>query len=648
MTSTFHIGKTHVFTNKTPDTEPYIYLKAGQGETLVVSGDFSGNAETADYATNAGNSDTADYSTTSGSADSAETLIDTPSLTSVVISGSTVLNDSLPTGTPYKGTSVCVSGDDMFIGNPSDTRNAKRGTLSYYKKVGGVWQYDSFLTPPAVLPGCGVVFSYWGFSLSMKDNLMCCSSPEIAGAESGVAVYRKVAGTWTHQSSTNIGGSLCDTDGTNLVGYFPTALSSDVDVGDITGALVRSITVADGSNHCVVHGGQLAVASPSGILRIYNIASGALVTSYSSDDVFGWLVSMNSDYIASVGLDKRSIVVVRRSDGVYYSSMKFGIDIKMIKLKGSSLMVCFAASCKFYYESGTFFFDTNSSISYTRADNTPYTTSTWPNFIDFDVTSAALVVGEPSFSSGSGKATVYGYAEQATNVSTGPVGFYDNALSAFIKERKFIVSTNSLNPLDAQSSTIQSTGVGTEKLYTGLAKITNTTTSSSVTTGSLINAGGMGNSGRIYTTDLTVVNSITGKNSYCIAYTTSAFSLSSGVGAIATFVSPTIISNGISASATGVVTITETGTYLVSGAIDFASNSTGHREMYFELTNGTYLGAGYAGYLTVPAISGANHKLSNSLMMLLTANTTVSVIAYQNSGSSLNITAHISVTKITS
>jgi hypothetical protein len=205
-----------------------------------------------------------------------------------------------------------------------------------------------------------------------------------------------------------------------------------------------------------------------------------------------------------------------------------------------------------------------------------------------------------------------------------------------------------MNPLNYDTCILQVKGAGTQKLFTNFAKITDTTASSSVSTGSLINAGGFGNSGRITTTDLTCINSITGKNSYCICHTSSSTSLSSGVAFNAIFTSPTTINNGLSANSNGVITISQTGTYLVSGYVIFASNSSGYRETFYQLSSGTYLGASIVGNITMPAINGASHTITSSIMMLLTANTTVSIIGYQNSGSSLNVSGHLSVTKITS
>lgn len=659
--SSFHIGKTHIFTYRNPDTEPNIYLKAGAGETLIVQATAT-NAQTADYATTAGtatNAETADYATTSGTATTAatattaikaESIEKTTAITSVLMTGTGLIEDSGPTGSnPYRGCSVSVNNNDLFITQPNDTRNSKRGTISYFTRSGGTWNYQGFITPPAVLPGCGVVSSYWGYSIAHRGSLMCVSSPDLPLSETGVAIYRKVAGTWTHQSSTNCGGSHCTTDGTYVAGWFANSpLTTEVDICNIDGSFNKTIIAPADVRQCSIHNGEIAVSSSTGVLGIYNIGSGALVSSYSADNVFGYLVVINATYIVSVGLDKRSIVVIKRSDSTYYTSLKLTSDIKFIKLEGNILCICYADLMRFYYNNGATFFYSGLAFTFTRSDDTvPYpSVPVWPNILDYDMTNGHFVIGFPTLEAVSG----FDISEGSRSTLLGSVSFSNTALNASIQDRKMEIVDSSMNPLSAATAPFYSKGVGCEKLYTGFSKITNTTAATSTTSGSIINAGGLGNNGRIYTTDLTCVNSIVGKNSYCIVYKNSGTNIVSGVANPLLFTSPTVVKNttDITVNANGEITVGEAGTYLLTGSCKFQNQSAGYREIFFGLTSGTYLGLSDCGATSAPAVQGEDHYLTSSMMIYLTAGTKITLYLYQDSGSTLSCVGHMSVCRLVS
>lgn len=648
----YYSGVKHIFSGRTPDSEPYIYLKAGQGESLVVEGTFSGNSTTATYADTAGS---ATYATTSGSvsgsiaiAENAKGLYKGEEIDSVNIGVALTLSDPLPTGTPYKGCSVSVHNNDMFIGNPGDTRSSRRGTISYFKKVSGVWTYDSFFIPPFVLPSCTAHLQYWGYSISHRNNLMLVSSPD--GPVSGTSIYKKTGATWANISSTTISGTHVHTDGNHGAAWFTMTNAEDVDICD-NGTFVRTITTPTrDTRDAWVNNGQVAIACSSGHLYIYNISSGALVSTYSANSAFGYLVSMTTTYIASIANDKRSLLIIKRSDGSYYGSFKYDQDIKQIKLENGVLMVGFKDSAMFYYDNGSVFFETQATFDYfPRDDDTsPYPSSIWPKVIDFDTgTSTTVVSGVPLSGSGSG---IVNYATMtiAPRLTYYSSIFLYNDQMYVIAKPKVNILDPAVNPLNYETCTLQAKGLGSEKLFTGSARITGTTPSTSVSTGSLINSGGLGNAGRITTTDLTCINSIAGKNIYCICHTSNNTPLTSTIAFNAIFTSPTIINNGMSADSYGGISVPETGTYLVSSSVIFASNSSGYRETFYEITNGSYLGSTYVGHNTMTPINGAAHRITSSLMMYLTANTRVSIIAYQNSGSTLNASGHLSITKITS
>jgi hypothetical protein len=637
MSSAFHQGITHVFGSKDSDSNPNVYLVPNKGQTLNLQGN-------ADYATVAG-------SVSGGivpNAVNAESLYKGENVDSVNIGVVATISDPLPTGTPYKGCCVSVHNDDMFIGNPGDTRSSKQGTISYYKKVAGTWTYDSFFIPAFVIPSCGAHLQNWGYSISHRSNLMLVSSP--VGPVSGASIYKKTAGTWSNVSSTTISGSHVHTDGTNGASWYTIANAEDVDICDNNGAFVRTITTpTKDTQDSWVNSGQVAIACSSGHVYVYTISTGALVTTYSSDNAFGYLVSMDATYLVSVAVDKRSLLIVKRSDGSYYGSFKYTEDVKQIKLENGVLLVGFSDSAMFYYDNGSIFFETQATFSYvTRNDDTsPYASTVWPKVIDFDTgTSTTIVSGEPLSGSGKVNYASITIAPRLTYYSS--ILLYNNEMMVIAKPKVNIIDTD-VNPLNYETCTLQAKGIGSEKIFTGTTKITGTTTSTSTSTGSLINAGGFGNAGRIYTTDMTCVNSILGKNSYCICYN-SGTSSPSGVSLNVLFTSPTEVKNNSSmtSNANGVITVGEAGTYLVSNYVSFASNSTGYRETYLTLGSGTYLGSNYAGYNTKNAVSGVPTTMTSSVMLLLTAGTTIQLTGFHNSGSTLNVFGHLSVTKITS
>jgi hypothetical protein len=550
MSSNFHIGQTHVFTFKNPQTNPNIYLKAGAGETLVVDA----VAQEADHALTADSATNAVY---------AENIQSTGNYYAPNPVSTGTITISGMTGVPCTGCSVSIDNNQMFIGSPGDTSiSLKKGTISLYDKVGTQWVFNSSFAPPAVIPGCAVYYSYWGYSIMHKGNVMCCSSPLTApspdGTFTGVAIYRKISGTWTHQTSNTCGGTHCHTDGTYVAGWFQTASSSDIDICDSSGTVVRTIVVSSGSNDVCVHNGEVAVSTPTGSVRIYNISTGALVKTYSADSAFGYLVQMNDEYLVSVSLDKLSVVVVDRATDVYYTSFKMFDTITQIKLKGSALLIGYGSGADFFYDNGSIFFDPQKTISYTRSDNTlPYPSDpVWPKIYDWDVTTGELAVGEPL----NNLVRTYSYSEPLTLVAKGAMGFTDGQLLISSNERRTFVNDTYQNPLDAYTATLYAKGFGSEKVYTGLAKITDTTASTSTSTGSLINAGGFGNAGAINTSTLTATSTTDSSS-----VSTGAIITSGGVGC-----AKTIYGNVLRSAATTASTSTSTGSIIAAGGIGCA------------------------------------------------------------------------------
>ena len=122
--------------------------------------------------------------------------------------------------------------------------------------------------------------------------------------------------------------------------------------------------------------------------------------------------------------------------------------------------------------------------------------------------------------------------------------------------------------------------------------VTNATASSSVSTGSIINSGGLGNTGRIFTNDLTCVNSIVGKNIYVTMSQVGTFTLATSTGkqifdsSASTW---TNTSGGFSYNGTtGQLTVGETGIYYLHfGAWFVDVSASAYCEVYIDIVSGS-------------------------------------------------------------
>lgn len=83
------------------------------------------------------------------------------------------------------------------------------------------------------------------------------------------------------------------------------------------------------------------------------------------------------------------------------------------------------------------------------------------------------------------------------------------------------------------------------------------------------------------------------------------------------------------------LTCNTAGKYIVTGHASFDANNTGARQIYIR-KNGTVIVA----VMDTPPVSGQEMDLSVSTIVSLAANDYLELIAYQTSGSALNVKAH--------
>lgn len=113
--------------------------------------------------------------------------------------------------------------------------------------------------------------------------------------------------------------------------------------------------------------------------------------------------------------------------------------------------------------------------------------------------------------------------------------------------------------------------------------------------------------------------------------------ISHGSGTALTFNSERYDTDGIhsTSSNTSRLTCQTAGKYHIFANVRFASNSTGYRDVYFQVTSGanTYYIAGQA----VPAVNGAYTDICLSTVWDLAANDYVEVYVVQSSGGNLDV-----------
>lgn len=119
-------------------------------------------------------------------------------------------------------------------------------------------------------------------------------------------------------------------------------------------------------------------------------------------------------------------------------------------------------------------------------------------------------------------------------------------------------------------------------------------------------------------------------------FNSTTISVSNNTDTTLTFDSERWDTDGIhsTSSNTGRLTCVNRGKYLITGSVMFASNATGLRELYIYL-NGT---TGIA-IQKIPAVSGTDSAVNISTVYDLAVNDYVELVAFQNSGGSLNVQA---------
>jgi hypothetical protein len=132
---------------------------------------------------------------------SAQTISVSPAQSRPVLTGtppcpgssSAVLADPLGASGDGFGSSLALTGSELFVGAPGDdATGADVGAVYVYRRRLGVWLLDAALYPGDLLPGRG-----FGASLAVDRGRLAVGGPGAVGGVSGaVYVFERVGGSW--------------------------------------------------------------------------------------------------------------------------------------------------------------------------------------------------------------------------------------------------------------------------------------------------------------------------------------------------------------------------------------------------------------------------------------------------------------------
>ena len=210
-----------------------------------------------------------------------------------------VVQASSSTQKTWFGFSVAIDGDWMAISAPYDNL----GAVYVYQKTNGTWSTSPVQTLlPDNLNTGNITGNVFGFSISMKNNILAVGYPGYNGTYGGLAIFQLNNGTWTQLTVDNTSysntiryGYSVSTDGTTVVvGGVSSTTSGSTGAGgicifNISGTTVSKLTelqapdtYAGGNNNfgysvCVSNNiiavGAPNIPSTSGLIFLYDTSS---------------------------------------------------------------------------------------------------------------------------------------------------------------------------------------------------------------------------------------------------------------------------------------------------------------------------------------------------------------------------------------
>ena len=230
-----------------------------------------------------------------------------------------VVQASSSTQKTWYGFSVAIDGDWLAVSAPYDNL----GAVYVYKKTNGTWSSSPVQTllPDSLNTG-NITGNVFGFSISMKNNILAIGYPGYNGTYGGLAIFQQSNDTWTQLTVDNTSysnavryGYSVSTDGTTVVvGGISSTTSGSTGAGaicifKISGTVVNKITelqapdtYAGGNNNfgysLCVSNNIIAVGAPnisntSGLIFLYDI-SGNYNQALSVGETSGNIIDENS------------------------------------------------------------------------------------------------------------------------------------------------------------------------------------------------------------------------------------------------------------------------------------------------------------------------------------------------------------------
>jgi hypothetical protein len=533
-------------------------------------------------------------------------------------------------GTQRQGGSLSLSsdGNTLAVGGYSDSSNT--GATWIFTRSGGVWTQQDKLVGTTSATG---QLQGYSVSLSNDGNTLAVGGIGDSSFTGATWIFTRSAGVWTQQDklvgATSVTGQRQGTsvslssDGNTLAVGGP----NDSTVTGATWIFTRSAGVWTQQGSKLVgatsatfqyQGRSVSLSSDGNTLAVGGMGD-------SSNTSATWIFTRSAGVWTQQG---SKLVGATSATGQYQgSSVSLSSDGNTLAVGGYGDSGNIGATWIFMRSAGSWTQQGSKIIGTTSAANQyqGYSVSLRGN---------TLAVGGEGDSSNTGATWVF------------TVDF-DSVLNVYGTADR-ITSSGGQNPVIDIASTyagqtsITTLGTITTGAWGSIINTpstilsTNTTASTSTTTGSLINSGGFGNAGRIWTTDISVVN-----RNYCSIYTSSNISIPDNTPTNPFSISSGTVSQSGSVSGTsgGIITINENGMYIISTNTTWSNPSslTGWRSLSFVLSSSVYGNTIYPAqsYDSIATTNGQDQ--SGCIVLPLTAGITLNLRVFQTSGSSVDL-----------